>query len=227
MLAAVVYIKISESLLDETAKSTFLNRYFESLRFITVIAAAVALPTYFAVITGVTSKPEYNSWVPYLSFWPILSYVALRNCNRHMRNFHSSIFAWLGRHSLETFTLQFHIWLAADTKGILSLGLGRWQEFVPLTMIFLWLSWHLASATNVLTSWIIDPSAESQSLEVEDSGAEMGLPRTKSHERLSPIRRLDKVLFTSASSLSKTLRENLGFRLALIGASLWLLNMLY
>ena len=227
MLAAVVYIKISQSLLDETAKSAFLNRHFESLQFITIIAAAVALPAYFAVVTCITSKPEYNSWVPYLSFWPILSYVALRNCSRHMRNFHSSIFAWLGRHSLETFTLQFHIWLAADTKGILSLGLGRWQDFVPLTIIFLWLSWHLASATTVVTSWIIDPSAERQSLEIEDSGAEMGLPRTKSHERLSPIRRLDKVLFTSASSLSKILRENLAFRLALIVASLWLLNILH
>ena len=226
MLAAIAFIKVTESLQEESGKD-FLNRHFERLRVLTTIAAAVALPAYFAAVASITEKSEYNSWMPYLSFWPILSYVALRNSSRNMRNFHSSIFAWLGRHSLETFTLQFHIWLAADTKGILSLGFARWQDFVPLTIIFLWLSWHVASATNVLTLWVLDPSAERWSLKIEDSGADVDLPRTKSHETVSPYRHLGKVLVTSASSVSKIFRENLAARLALIVATLWLLNMLY
>ncbi|KAL8824989.1 MAG: hypothetical protein Q9191_004687 [Dirinaria sp. TL-2023a] len=227
MLAAIAFIKVTDSLQQETEKTCFLGRHFKRLRVLTMIAAAVALPAYFTAVASITKKPEYNSWVPYLSFWPILSYVALRNCSRHMRNYYSSVFAWLGRCSLETFTLQFHIWLAADTKGLLSLGFGRWQDLVPLTILFLWLSWHVANATNILTSWIVDPSAQRRSLEIEDSRAEMDLPRIKSYEHGSPYRHLDKVLVFSASSVSKTLRENLAARLALIVATLWLVNMLY
>jgi hypothetical protein len=94
--------------------------------------------------------------------------VVLRNATPLIRTYHSWMFAWLGRCSLETFILQYHIWLAADTKGLLRLGLCsndgfdgptgrwcRWFEFVVITVFFLWTSWGASKATSVLTEWII------------------------------------------------------------------------
>lgn len=38
-----------------------------------------------------------------------------------LRTRYSSFFAWFGRISLELFVCQYHIWLAADTYGVLVL----------------------------------------------------------------------------------------------------------
>lgn len=38
-----------------------------------------------------------------------------------LRTRYSSFFAWFGRISLELFVCQYHIWLAADTHGVLVL----------------------------------------------------------------------------------------------------------
>ena len=126
-----------------------------------VLSSLLVILGYWAVTRQWTTKSAYNGWHPYISFLPILAFIILRNAHRQLRNVHSSVFAWLGRCSLETFTLQFHIWLAADTKGILSLGVfpekgvGRWIEFTIMTAVFLWGSWCVAAATTVLTEWII------------------------------------------------------------------------
>lgn len=213
MLSAVAFVKISRS---EDVRSSI---YFAHLRIVSIIAAIVTLGILSVALGSITEKPEYNSWVPYISFLPILSFVTLRNCNRHLRNYYSSIFAWLGRYSLETFTLQFHIWLAADTKGILSMGLERRWEFVPLTIIFLWISWHVGNATSVVTKWIIDPSENSQHDQLEISRSDVDLPRMKNIkiERLS-YRHLLKV---------SVLRKDLRTRLAFILVVMWVLNLTY
>ena len=61
--------------------------------------------------------------------------------------------------------LQYHIWLAADTKGILSTGLfghegaalgrGRWKDFVLLTGVFLWVARGVSGATGKLTKVLL------------------------------------------------------------------------
>ncbi|KAI9751041.1 MAG: hypothetical protein M1815_001444 [Lichina confinis] len=131
-----------------------------------IVLVVVALASILGFWNGTShfaSKQAYNRWHPFVSWLPIVSYVVLRNATRGLRNFHSSASAWLGRCSLETFTLQYHIWLAADTKGVLSLGvldtLGlapeKWVEFYLLTVVFLWVSSSVADATVVLTDWIV------------------------------------------------------------------------
>lgn len=227
MLTAVAFLKISEGLENNIADAAAVVRIFDRLRTLAIVAACVTLPAYWLAVASITEKPEYNLWVPYVSCLPILSYVLLRNSNRHLRNFYSSIFAWLGRHSLETFTLQFHIWLAADTKGVLSLGLQRCQEFVLITIIFLWVCWQVAAATNVITLWLVDPKADRRDVELEDSTVDVELPRTKSKEDMSSYGQLDKALWVSVSGMSEILRERLAVRLALILTVLWLLNLVY
>lgn len=213
MLSAIAFIQISES---EKMKSSV---RFARLRILSIGAAVATLGSVWVIMGSITEKHEYNSWVPYVSFLPILSFVVLRNCSRHLRNFYSSIFSWLGRYSLETFTLQFHIWLAADTKGILSLGFGRWWNFILVTAIFLWISWHVGYATNVITSWIVDPSDGPRHSDLGTPQSNADLPTFRSPEA-QPLPYRDWLR-------PSVLREDLRVRLGLIVLIMWVLNLLY
>ncbi|KAH0838245.1 10 TM acyl transferase domain found in Cas1p-domain-containing protein [Lanmaoa asiatica] len=103
------------------------------------------------------SKFTYNAWHPYISFLPILAFVTLRNATPLLRSCSSRIFAFVGKCSLETFIIQYHLWLAADTKGILLLIPGtKWRalNFVLSTAIFIYISHQVAWATGEITGWI-------------------------------------------------------------------------
>ncbi|KAL8761916.1 MAG: hypothetical protein Q9184_002020 [Pyrenodesmia sp. 2 TL-2023] len=173
MLAAIFYMRASDVLHTPRLPShnhiSLIQHHWSNIRILAVSLSLAILPGFWAITRVFTDKFKYNGWVPYISPLPIIAFVILRNSNRYLRNFYSSIFAWLGRCSLETFTLQFHIWLAADTKGLLSLGAsgrkemhvgGRHWDLAVLTIIFLWLSWLTADATTTITSWIIDPKGQ-------------------------------------------------------------------
>jgi len=54
-------------------------------------------------------------------FLQIICYIILRNVSGVLRTCFSSLFAWFGRISLELMVCQCHIWLAADTHGVLVL----------------------------------------------------------------------------------------------------------
>ena len=133
------------------------------LRMIMLVLAIVLLPAYFVGFNYIDfNKIAYNKWHPYSSFIPVISFVVLRNSSYQFRTHHSAAFAWLGRCSLETFTLQYHIWLAGDTKGLLRLGVfdhpygGGLEDFLMLTTVFLWFSWNVAWATGILTTWMVE-----------------------------------------------------------------------
>ncbi|KAI9809793.1 MAG: hypothetical protein M1825_000226 [Sarcosagium campestre] len=164
MLCALVYLKISSASAtarDASDTAALLHRHMTKIKILAIIASVVVLPGFFAVTRRSPNKEDYNWWQPIISFLPILSFVVLRNAHQSLRNIYSSGFAWLGKCSLETFILQFHIWLAADTKGLLRLKMfgsgiiGRWLEFSVLTLVFLHISWHVAQATTVLTHVIV------------------------------------------------------------------------
>lgn len=115
-----------------------------------IAISLLVLPLYACFAHTWNDKYAFNRWHPYISPLPILAFVILRNATTRLRSFYSPAFAWVGRCSLETFTLQFHVWLAADTKGLLSTGVFGASDFIILTPIFLWLSWHVAAATSVI-----------------------------------------------------------------------------
>ena len=164
MLCGILYVKSLERHRVHAFFNTTQHRIFY-VRITLVLLTLAVIGGFWALARRAPDKYEYNRWHPYVSCLPILSFVFLRNADQRLRNFHSSIFAWLGRCSLETFTLQFHIWLAADTKGLLSTGIfgksgtrssGRREDFVLLTAIFLWVSWCVARTTGILTVWLVD-----------------------------------------------------------------------
>lgn len=150
------------------------NTHPLTLSSITVLLSLLAIPGFWKISSYHTKKQDYNWYNPYLSFIPILSFVVLRNFHGVLRGYYSGVFAWLGRCSLETYVLQYHIWLAGDTKGLLRLGLwNRGVEAAVLTPVFLWVSWGCAGATERLAKWIVDGFGEENLLkgnEVEMRG---------------------------------------------------------
>lgn len=237
MICGVLFIKISFVLGGQPAEFkifSFLHRHWFIVRLAAVGLALIILPTFWHLARQSQNKYNYNHRVPFISCLPILSFVILRNSNRYARNFHSSLFAWLGRHSLETFTLQFHIWLAADTKALLALSIfgrnqdfinGRWPDFALLTMIFLWVSWHVAAATTSITSWIIDPSALRSMIETEEAHSKLRLLQTGIHLRLDGHLKDETDQRKWKARLHRLLKEDLRVRLAIILIGLWCMNL--
>ncbi|KAK0129754.1 hypothetical protein ONS96_000309 [Cadophora gregata f. sp. sojae] len=206
-----------------------------------LLALALGLPPgMWGLLRKSHTKEDYNWWQPYISAIPILCYIVLRNALRAFRNYHFTVFAWLGRCSLETYILQYHIWLAADTKGLLRLGL--WDssiETVLLTVVFFWVSWHTAEATHTLTRWIVGDAAGSlaQSRKSSDNDDLKGeknspylLPKVKTEDAASSSLLADD---RTSSSDERTkgvlgkLNSSLKLRVGLIMFIMWLGNMMY
>lgn len=136
-----------------------------------VLGAASMIAYWLASSTYLDEKKLYNHFHPFISFIPIFGFIALRNINASARLWYSRSMSWLGRCSLETFTLQFHIFLAADTKGLLLTGLfggngslfhDRWRDLLMVAPMFLWLSWRVAEATNAMVQLLITVNAPSK-----------------------------------------------------------------
>ena len=245
MILAVAFVRLSdpEQNVDAPAmRHQLTRRSITQIRLISVVLAALAVFAFWFVAGLAGTKQEFNWWMPYTSWLPVLSFVVLRNSTGGLRSLHSSVFAWLGRHSLETFTLQFHIWLAADTQGLLGLGIFRavcseriamWIDFACITMIFLWVTWFVTAATNTATAWIVDPKAGRPDIDI-DSAKERAptLPMNKSKQCLNGRLRDPRSTLSNHSRILKLLnrvmnsvRRNLTVRLGLIVAVLWLLNL--
>ena len=244
MLCGIYFVNFMDGPKVESSEDCALDRHISwLLRFVWLATAAVTPAAFYLFARRASNKYAYNAWFPYVSAAPILTYVICRNIRRHTRNSHSSIFAWMGRHSLETFTLQFHIWLAADTKGLLALGVfqeivgdgwsGRRVDLAVLTIIFLWVCWHVAAATQTLTDWIIDPS-QGQHVDRDDdvTGVTQGLPRMKSKEHVRSVFNSGRVAdgfgagaMRSANRMKKQLAGSLRARIGIILGTMWLLNM--
>ncbi|ESP04229.1 hypothetical protein LOTGIDRAFT_180023 [Lottia gigantea] len=102
------------------------------------------------------NKLECNEFHSYLTFLPIISYIVLRNVPGWLRTRYSSFFAWFGRISLELFIVQYHIWLAADTHGVLVLIPSYPVLNVIITsFIFICVSHEMSKITNVLVKYAV------------------------------------------------------------------------
>ncbi|KAL8915247.1 MAG: hypothetical protein Q9171_000366 [Xanthocarpia ochracea] len=240
MVAAIAYCELSDILHGQLSPQGILRgairRHWTKIHFVSVGVALTVLPGFWYFARNFSDKVAYNRWVPYVSLVPILAFLVLRNCNRHFRNFYSLTFAWLGRCSLETFTLQFHIWLAADTKGLLSLGVfgrkathieGRHHDLVILAGVFLWLSWMTADATTTITNWIIDPKLqyvhdiEMTPLTVVDDAGLDALVDGMNSERIR-----HGAFSRQLKKLYEFWMGKLEFRLGSIVLIMWILNMI-
>ncbi|KAI9791389.1 MAG: hypothetical protein M1816_003956 [Peltula sp. TS41687] len=243
MVCGVLFVRFGSSGVIG-GMTAYVGGYRISLRAIIIFSSIVIIPTHITLAGRFPTKFVYNRWQPYISPLPILAFVVLRNSHRQLRNFYSSIFAWLGRCSLETFVLQFHIWLAADTKGLLSIGIldlrGRekWIEFGVLTAAFFWISWCVAGATSVITDWIVAGGEKSTAMDdrstdvVNNEGSMeiIGTGTTANKNllvdddiRLRPFGGISSGITRIGNPWRKDLRVRIGMMLFVI----WVLNMTY
>ncbi|KAI0481562.1 10 TM acyl transferase domain found in Cas1p-domain-containing protein [Xylaria cf. heliscus] len=110
-------------------------RLFDSGRPRFWVVCSVGLVLYlFFTQSGLSSKQSYNDAHPYISWIPVLAVVTLRNLYTPAQKVFLAIPAALGRMSLETYILQYHIWLGGDATAKLTLG-GFENASLPLFLI--------------------------------------------------------------------------------------------
>jgi hypothetical protein len=181
MFSAYAYIKAKELQLPD-------KPWFGNVRAATHILSALALVWSFWFELSY-DKFAYNGYHAYVSCVPILAFIFLRNATPLLRSVSSSLFTFIGQCSLETFILQFHGWLASDTKAILLvLPATKWRavNIVVSTIAFVWLSHRVAGATGDITEWMVGKkkslpmpvTAVAGVVEGSADGAQSGVPES-------------------------------------------------
>ncbi|KAI3642841.1 hypothetical protein MP228_012396 [Amoeboaphelidium protococcarum] len=135
---------------------TLQNRQYFMQRIWTALGLALIV-WYINFQLSFIDKPSYNQWHPYISVIPILGYIMLRNCNSTACQYTSGWFEHIGGISLETFVLQYHVWLANDSKGLLTLipvsgAVTFWFNLIATSLVFWYTSKLAARCTNDLVA---------------------------------------------------------------------------
>jgi len=121
-----------------------------------LIGGTLAIGTWWFVTFYMLPKRAYNAVHPFTSFIPIFCYMVLRNCSPTLRRYHMHLFAWCGKVTLETYILQFHIWM--KTTGIngspkfLMVWLPGWfyTNFLLTSLVFFFVSYRIFKITVTL-----------------------------------------------------------------------------
>lgn len=126
-----------------------------------LLTATLALGVWWCLSYFALPKRSYNKVHPYTSFLPIFLYLVLRNSSEWLRKRHLHLFAWCGKITLETYILQFHIWM--KTTGIngspkyLMVWIPGWfwTNFVLVSCVYIFLSFRVFYITAMLRDVVI------------------------------------------------------------------------
>ncbi|XP_042898076.1 N-acetylneuraminate (7)9-O-acetyltransferase isoform X2 [Parasteatoda tepidariorum] len=132
------------------------NLFSRGISLSAASAALLGISIYAMFAFLCRNKMECNEIHPYISFVPILSYLTLRNVGGYLRTKYSTFFAWFGNISLELFIAQYHIWLSADTHGILVLVPGYpVLNALVTSFIFVCVAHEIHCLTDILVKYAV------------------------------------------------------------------------
>ncbi|GFN99747.1 cas1 domain-containing protein 1 [Plakobranchus ocellatus] len=132
------------------------NLFSNPISWALCVLSLLGLASYTIFSVLCSNKYQCNDVHSYLVFLPIISFVLLRNIPGFLRTRYSSFFAWFGRISLELFISQYHIWMAADTHGVLVL-IPRYPvlNVVITSFIFVVTAHEINVITRTLCSYAV------------------------------------------------------------------------
>jgi len=112
---------------------------------------------------GSLEKFTYNVYHPYTSFIPITCFIITRNMFPTLRKYYFWGFSWIGKITLETYLLQFHLMLQMNNKQIVNFMDGS----PNMNFLFTWLSLLVLSygtfkSTGVLSEFFFPYSLTSK-----------------------------------------------------------------
>lgn len=124
-------------------------------KIILVFISFIGLSSSVFFVLTCQKKKECDNYIPYLMIVSVLSYFILRNTLQILREKCTYIFSWFGKISLELYVCSHHIWLAADSQGVLVLL----PDYTVLNsiisiLIFLCISHELNKLTRQLGDYI-------------------------------------------------------------------------
>tara|TARA_B100000902_G_scaffold397063_1_gene459733 strand:- start:2044 stop:3135 length:1092 start_codon:yes stop_codon:yes gene_type:complete len=114
-------------------------------------------------------KYAYNRWHPYVSIVPIVGYLLIRNCHPILRKTHSKAMAWVGQITLETYVLQFHLFMCHNVQDIIVIIPGyRVVNCLLVGTVFVGISWIARDATISLQKYMASRFVKYQILSQTD-----------------------------------------------------------
>ncbi|KAF2120158.1 10 TM acyl transferase domain found in Cas1p-domain-containing protein [Lophiotrema nucula] len=219
MLAAIAHIRICAIFnMTESQRSDvhdFIHDCFGGLQVLAIVASVIILPVFWTLTRRSPDREDYDWWMPFVSWLPILSIIVLRNATSFLRSHHCAAFAWIGRRSLAFYVLSQHMWMAGDSEGLLRLFRGgdgslahdRWRELVVLTPILVWCACKASDASAAVNAWTLG-----ERVAYRDEGLENGLHKRSTSEIENP-----SGMKSDDSRLSKDAKR----RLLGIAAAVW------
>ena len=144
---------------------TYIDKQGKSAqRLIYAAAVAMAAVVFYLWYAYCLTLPKsaYNRYNPYTTFVPILAFIFLRNLTPWLRTHNLFLFTWCGRITLETYILQFHVWLADDAATLVFYtGSYQWPmvNFVIASTIYIGLAYLVFHLTTSVSDALIPKNA--------------------------------------------------------------------